>query len=164
MLWSKEIEFEVGHRILRAEQGARDALVGIAAVADLLADSTDGRPSGRAKQARQLEQAVERAAVLRMMEPALYAQVQQAKGSLDEARTLRNLLVRSASNIVIVEARKRLLLPASQRTLIRHGHMGLVRASYGFDPNRGFRFATHARWWVRRRMNRALTSAEPTWH
>lgn len=33
--------------------------------------------------------------------------------------------------------------------LVQQAHIGLLKAADGFDPDRGFRFATYAAWWVR---------------
>ena len=40
--------------------------------------------------------------------------------------------------------------------LVQEGFIGLLKAAQRFDANKGVRFTTYARWWVRSQMNRAI--------
>jgi len=43
-----------------------------------------------------------------------------------------------------------------EEDLAQEGYIGLLRAAKRFEPGRGIRFSTYARWWVRAQMTRAI--------
>jgi RNA polymerase primary sigma factor len=42
--------------------------------------------------------------------------------------------------------------------LVHEGNIGLMQAVDRYDPDRGFRFATYAGWWIKQSIRRALTN------
>ena len=56
---------------------------------------------------------------------------------------------------VALKYRKKCRLPLL--ALVNEGNMGLVVAAAKFDPSKGYRFITYAKWWVKYYMLRAIT-------
>jgi RNA polymerase sigma-32 factor len=64
-------------------------------------------------------------------------------------RDAMRLLVGSHLRLVIKMARDFAGYGLPLADLIAEGNVGLMQAAQKFDPDRGFRFATYAMWWVR---------------
>jgi len=61
----------------------------------------------------------------------------------------RNELVQSQLSFVLAVARRYQRPGAALSELVAEGNLGLLHAAERFDPERGFRFVTYARHWVR---------------
>lgn len=67
-------------------------------------------------------------------------------------------LVRSNLRLVVALARRYVASGVPLVDLVQEGNLALMRALEGFDPGRGFRFSTHATWFVRRALGEAIRS------
>ncbi len=66
-------------------------------------------------------------------------------------------LALSANWIAWKEAQKVAgVISSASKELAQEGRIGLLGAAYRFDPGRGLRFATYARWWVRSQITRSV--------
>jgi RNA polymerase nonessential primary-like sigma factor len=74
----------------------------------------------------------------------------------------RRRLIEHQLGLVVMIARpyRNRGLPLSD--LIAEGNLGLLKASEKFDPERGFRFSTYAKWWIRQSIELALTNQTGT--
>ena len=61
----------------------------------------------------------------------------------------RNLLIQAHLRLVPPIARRYHRPGASLSELVAEGNFGLLRASAKFEPQRGYRFGTYARYWIR---------------
>ena len=64
-------------------------------------------------------------------------------------QTARNLLIEAHLRLVPPIARRYYRPGASLSDLVAEGNIGLLRASAKFEPQRGYRFATYATYWIR---------------
>lgn len=86
----------------------------------------------------------------------LKAKARPAQNAWRVAEDLRWRLAMSGRRIAHGEARKLAGPFMDEEDLVQEGYIGLLRAAKRFDPDRGIRFSTYARWWVRAQMTRAI--------
>jgi RNA polymerase nonessential primary-like sigma factor len=68
----------------------------------------------------------------------------------------RQLLIEHQLGLVVMIARPYRDRGLPLMDLIEEGNIGLLRAVEGFDPERGCRFSTYAKWWIRQSIELAL--------
>lgn len=150
-------EQEVAERIAAAESDALRAIAGIREAEAALGRGVTRVYRTRAADVERLEEAIEAAGRVAERRPALRRRVERAREAWNRAQDLRWRLAMSAAHVVAPEARK---VAAASRVdvedLVNEGYIGLLRAATRFDPRRGVRFPTYARWWARAQMTRAV--------
>ena len=151
-----EEEKQMARAIRRAEQIAREAVAGIPEADDILMRRPDRAERTRAGAVDRLEEAVKEVAKAARKQEDLRQYARQAAGAWAEAENLRWRLAMSGRRIAHGEARKLAGPFMDEEDLVQEGYIGLLRAAKRFDPDRGIRFSTYARWWVRAQMTRAI--------
>ncbi|MEQ1504620.1 MAG: sigma factor, partial [Myxococcota bacterium] len=140
-------ERDITERIHAAEAEARAALAEVPEASALLGRAAPSRAfKTRVVDVDRLE------AALRAAEGCApeAGPVQRARAAWDQAQGLRWTLAVSAADVVPREAHR--VAKASGmdvEDLANEGYIGLLRAATRFDPDRGVRFASYARWWGR---------------
>lgn len=151
-----EEEKAIARDIRRAENRARDAIRGLEAAEDILSKRPERAERTRAGAVDRLESAVEAVWKLSKEDNGLRQRAREAKKAWAAAENLRWKLAMSGRRIAHGEARKLAGPFMDEEDLVQEGYIGLLRAAKRFDPDRGIRFSTYARWWVRAQMTRAI--------
>jgi RNA polymerase nonessential primary-like sigma factor len=82
--------------------------------------------------------------------------------SLSQGRAARNRLTESNLRLVISIAKKFVSKGLELSDLIQEGNVGLMSAVEKFDPCKGCKFSTHAYWWIRQSITRAISNKSRT--
>ncbi len=146
----------MARRIRRAEQIAREAIAGIHDADEILMRRPDRAERTRAGAVDRLEEAVKAVSRASRKDSTLREYARTATAAWREAEDLRWRLAMSGRRIAHGEARKLAGPFMDEEDLVQEGYIGLLRAAKRFDPDRGIRFSTYARWWVRAQMTRAI--------
>ncbi|MEZ4235387.1 MAG: RNA polymerase sigma factor RpoD/SigA [Myxococcota bacterium] len=149
-------EVAAGRKIRAAEERAYGAIRELECVRPILGRPTSGRYRTHAGWVDKLEAAIEKAWDESKGDRSLRPAAQQAMGAWQEAERLRWRLAMSQQRIAFHEARKLGGKMMDRADLTQEGYLGLLRAAKRFDPERGLRFSTYARWWVRAQITRAI--------
>lgn len=83
----------------------------------------------------------------------------QIEKGLESARAQ---LIKSNLRLVVSIAKKYLNCGLPLSDLIEEGNLGLLKAVDRFDISRNCRFSTHATWWIKQAIRRALTNTSRT--
>jgi RNA polymerase sigma factor (sigma-70 family) len=149
-------ELSLARSILEAEGRARAALEGIQELQGLLQAPGKGSERTRAGAVERLAQAVDVARQLGRTDREAARRAEVANRELRRAEALQWELACTERRVASVEARKLGGQFLELSDLVQEGFLGLLDAARRFDPERGLRFSTYARWWVRARMTRAI--------
>jgi RNA polymerase nonessential primary-like sigma factor len=151
-----EEEKDIARAIRKAEDTARHAVLGHPAAEGILKRKPDRAERTRAGAVDRLEAAIEAVWKAGKDHPDFKQLARTAKGAWAQAESLRWRLAMSGRRIAHGEARKLAGPFMDEEDLVQEGYIGLLRAAKRFDPDRGIRFSTYARWWVRAQMTRAI--------
>ncbi len=151
-----EEEKDIARAIRKAENRAREAIRGINRAESIIGKKPDRAERTRAGAVDRLEAAVEAVWKESKDSEDLKPLAREAKSAWAEAENLRWRLAMSGRRIAHGEARKLAGPFMDEEDLVQEGYIGLLRAAKRFDPDRGIRFSTYARWWVRAQMTRAI--------
>lgn len=101
-----------------------------------------------------------RAAERLLDEGATLDPAEQAKleAEVKAGKDARRRLIRCNLRLVVSMAHKYSGLGLPLIDLVQEGNIGLMEAVERYDPERGFRFATYAGWWIKQAIRRALSN------
>ena len=153
---SADDERIIATQIKNAEERAQNAIQHIEIAKTILDKRPERVERTRAGAVDRIENAVLAIIEASREDHTLYLAAYDAEVAWKEAEDLRWRLAMSGRRIAHGEARKLAGPFMDEEDLVQEGYIGLLRAAKRFDPERGIRFSTYARWWVRAQMTRAI--------
>ena len=149
-------EIELAQEILDAESRVVDALASIPEAMEILQEIPKRPERTRAGHVERLGRAVQAAWRVTSGRKAQRAAARKAMRYWKRAEDLAWTLAMSGRRIAHGEARKLAGPFLSEIDLVQEGYIGLLNAARRYEPSRGIRFSTYAKWWVRAQMTRAI--------
>lgn len=151
-----EEECALAQEILDAEAAARQALIGIQVAQEILSEIPRRKERTRAGAVDRLGRAVNATWKASKADKELRPAARAARQAWKRAEDVAWGLAMSGRRIAHGEARKLSGPFLDEPDLVQEGYIGLLNAARRFEPDRGIRFSTYAKWWVRAQMTRAI--------
>jgi RNA polymerase sigma factor (sigma-70 family) len=158
-VWSFETESHLAHAIRAAEGCALLELAGVDVAQRILRVVPKRAEHTRAALVARIAAAVQATREAATRRPELQARAVRAMIAWRRSEELAWELAMSAQRISVAEARKLVSPYLDEDELTQEGCIGLLYAARRYEPERGLRFSTYARWWVRAHMSRAIETA-----
>lgn len=149
-------ERDMATKIRQSEEKAYNLIKDVPIAAEILSQRPDRVERTRAGAVDRLENSIKELEKLGKEDSNLRLKSRKVAGLWRVAENLRWTLAMSGRRIAHGEARKLAGPFMDEEDLIQEGYIGLLRAAKRFDPEKGIRFSTYARWWVRAQMTRAI--------
>ena len=158
MRFTFEQEQTIAYQIHEFNEEAFQAVrsIDIPEAQEILNETTNRPEKTKAAALDRLNRAIDTANQLLNVHPEYQLELHKARRAVKKSDHLRWKLAMSAKHVARGEARKLMCSLMSEEDLVQEGFIGLLRAAKRFDPERGIRFSTYARWWVRAQMTRAI--------
>ena len=124
---------------------------------------TDEALNGVVKEYRKFNHIRSRIEEISLVPPhILMKKIEEIPELIDEYENCREQLVKANVRLVVNIARNYMNQGVDFLDLIQEGNHALLKAVERFDPDKGFKLATYAIWWIRQAMIRAIAEQGQT--